>query len=359
MLGNWHVRRVDAIPDKRQSPDYYLKNGDYWFFKHFREKPEVDIIDVKGSGLLDYIERKVYHVHIIQGIKAILKMHKYDLVISHGMTSGIVLAAFRTLFHIKKPKHLVFDIGCFNSAAESGFIMRVLQRASKSIDAIIYHTKCQKEYYEKYYPWIFKRSRFIFYGTNIEEFVSSQNVEKEGGILCIGYVRRDWDTLVKAYSKLVTDKKLKIVGHLSDEYKAIPGVEQFPVVSIDKLKLMIESACFCVLPLEVMRYSYGQMTLLQQMAMEKCVIAADVPSLEGYVEDGKTALLYRPNDIEDLKNKMEYALKHPDEIRRIGFNARKVLVERCNEQIMAQEIEDYIRFVMMETDSIERYKMHN
>jgi hypothetical protein len=56
---------------------------------------------------------------------------------------------------------------------------------------------------------------------------------------------------------------------------------------------------------------------------------------------------------------MEYALKHPDEVRRIGCNARKVLAERCNELIMAQEIEDYIRFVMMETDSIERYKMHN
>ena len=36
-------------------------------------------------------------------------------------------------------------------------------------------------------------------------------------------------------------------------------------------------------------YSYGQMTLMQQMALGKCVVAAKVPSLVDYVENGKTA----------------------------------------------------------------------
>lgn len=54
----------------------------------------------------------------------------------------------------------------------------------------------------------------------------------------------------------------------------------------------IYNARLCVLPLESFNYSYGQMTFLQQMALGKCVIAANVPSLNGYAEDKKTAVFY-------------------------------------------------------------------
>ena len=345
MLVNWHVPVVDAVPEDRQAPDYRLRDGDYWFFRYFREKPEVDILDVAGAGLWDHIERRVLHVHLLQGIRAVCRMHRYDLVISHGMTSGIVVAAFRTLFRAP-PKHLVFDIGCFNSAAESGLMMRILQRASRSISAVVYHAKCQGEYYRRFYPWIAERSRFIPYGADVEAFTPAEDGACDGSILCVGYVRRDWDTLVEAYAGLSTDRTLRIVGHVSEAYRGIPGVEQIPVVPVNELKAMIRAAGFCVLPLESMRYAYGQMTLLQQMAMEKCVITADVPSVEGYLEDGRTALLYRPGDAEDLRCRMAYALAHPDDVRRIGREARRFLLERCSERIMAQQTEDFIRSVM-------------
>ena len=345
MLVNWHVPIVDAVPENRQAPDYQLRNSDYWFFRYFNEKPEVDVLDVAGTGLWDYIERRVLHVHLIQGIRAVCRMHRYDLVISHGMTSGIVVAAFRTLFHAP-PKHLVFDIGCFNSAAESGLMMRVLQCASRSINAVVYHAKCQGEYYRRFYPWIAKKSRFIPYGANVDEFAPAENRKCDGSILCVGYIRRDWDTLMKAYVGLHTDRKLRIVGHVSEDYLGVPGVEQIPAVPVDELKAMIQAAYFCVLPLASMRYAYGQMTLQQQMAMEKCVITANVPSVEGYVENGRTALLYRPGDAEDLRSRMEYALAHPDDVQRIGREARRFLTEQCNEQIMARQAEDYIRSVM-------------
>ena len=67
------------------------------------------------------------------------------------MTSGVIVALWRMMFRTKC-KHIVFDIGCFNSAAESGIIMKLMQFISHSLDCVIYHTQCQQEYYKKYYP---------------------------------------------------------------------------------------------------------------------------------------------------------------------------------------------------------------
>lgn len=347
MLVNWKVDRVSAVPTDRQSANYLLEGDDYWFFRHFVEKPEVDVLGTSGWLLLDHLERDILHVHVLQGIRAIARMGHYDLVVSHGMTSAVVLAAWRTLTG-RGPKHLVFDIGCFNSAAESGRVMRLLQRASRSIDGLIYHTRCQGAYYRRHYPWLADKSRFIRFGTNIDEFapLSREGTDDQPYLLCVGSVRRDWDTLVKAYAQMDTSVRLRLVGHIDAAYEGIPGIEQLGHIPIDELKAQIQGATLCVLPLPSFAYSFGQMTLLQQMALEKCVVVADVPSVEGYVEDGVTALVYAPQDAQSLRDRLEYALGHPQEMDRIGKQARYYLVESCNEKLMARQVEGFIEEVM-------------
>lgn len=84
-----------------------------------------------------------------QALKAIPKLHKYDLIVSHGMQSAVVVCLYRRFFRGKE-KHIVFDIGSFNSAAESGSALKLMQFASRSIDGLIYHTSAQHAYYEKF-----------------------------------------------------------------------------------------------------------------------------------------------------------------------------------------------------------------
>lgn len=344
MLVNWKVHRVDQKPIDKQSADYLVKGKEYWFFKYFNTKPEVDIIDVAGTGIIDNIERNKLHFHVFQGLKAITKLRNYDLVISHGMTTGVIVAFWRKIFKTKC-KHLVFDIGCFNSAAEDGKVMHLLQSVSKSIDEIIYHTSCQSEYYKKYYPWLTNNSKFIRFGTNPEEFSVdgiTQSSDRNKYIICVGYTKRDWDTLIKAFNSIESDMGLKIVGKVCEEYKGIESVEQIPYIPINELKKQIYNAAFCVLPLKSFKYSYGQMTLLQQMALGKCVIVSNVPSFEGYIENDKTAIVYEPENVKDLSNKIRWAIEHPKEVDKIGKNAREYLINECNEEIMSKQIEQVI-----------------
>lgn len=343
MLVNWKIEYCDSVPSDKQPPDYYLKGQDYWFYRYFAEKPEVDVLDMSSFPALVNFEKKAIHICIYQALKAIPKLSNYDLVVSHGMPSAVIIALWQRIFK-KKVKHIVFDIGCFNSAAENGMIMKMMQFVSKSIDGIIYHTKCQKEYYEKYYPWLSNKSEFIRFGTDLD-FFRNDKLKKSDDfgsyIICVGAGWRDWDTLVKAYQMIDTDLKLRIVGKVNSEYENINGIEQISYIPVKEMINQIYNAKLCVLPLVSRNFSYGQMTFLQQMALGKCVISAKVPSLEGYAENMKTAVFYEPKDIQSCANAIKTVLNDSDLEKSIIINAKEYLQKECNEKVMAQEIEAF------------------
>lgn len=341
MLVNWKVKYKNADSKEEQKSDFYVKEKPYWFYRYFSESPEVEVIDVHSIGILEKFEKNILRFYIWQAMKAALKLGKYDLIVSHGMQSAVVISLMRRVFRTKA-KHIVFEIGGFNSAAESGMALKLMQFASKSIECFIYHTSSQVEYYKKYFPWIVDKSHFVKFGTDLEFFDPStlqDRADKDSYIICVGYNKRDWDTLVKAYVKLGTKVKLRLVGHVDARLEGMDGVEQLPFVSVRELMNQIYNAIFCVLPLESFNYSFGQMTLMQQMALNKCVVAASVPSLNDYVKDGKTAVLYSPGDADDLREKMEMVLSDSKMRERIGKQGREYLLTACNERTLGEQLE--------------------
>ena len=150
MLVNWKIEYATQTPADKQPPDYYVKGQDYWFFRYFADKPQVDVLDISSFPWLERFEKNTIRFYLWQALKAIPKLNKYDLIVSHGMQSGIAIALWRRVFKTKT-KHVVFDIGSFASASESGFALKLMQFASKSIDGVIYHTSSQIDYYKKFF----------------------------------------------------------------------------------------------------------------------------------------------------------------------------------------------------------------
>lgn len=344
MLVNWKVKFCSSKPSDKQPPDYYVYNEDYWFYRYFKDKPEVDVVDISSFGMLEKFEKNTIRFYVWQALKVIHKLNRYDLIVSHGMQSGVVIALWRMFFK-SRAKHVVFDIGSFASATESGMALKFMQYASKSIDGLIYHTSSQLNYYNKFFPWIVDKSKFIRFGTDLEFFCPEElkkSEDKNRYIICVGYAKRDWETLVNAYEKSGISLQLKLIGNANEEYEGIKGIEQIPFIPVRQLINQIYNASFCVLPLEDYNYSFGQMTLMQQMALGKCVIAADVRSLRDYVMDGKTAILYKPNDVEQLSKILIEIENKKAKLKTIGQNAMKYLQEGINEKIMAANVEKFL-----------------
>lgn len=342
MLVNWKIEYCTTPPANKQPPDYYISDVPYWFFRYFDVKPQVDVVDIKSFKWLENFEKNKIRFYIWQTLKILPKLHQYDLILSHGMQSGIVLAFFRRFFHTKA-KHIVFDIGSFNSAKEKGTSVKFMQFSSKSIDGLIYHTSKQKEFYTKVYPWLLDKSRFICFGTDCEFFHEADVVpySEEDYILCVGSIKRDWDTLLKAYENIETNTQLWLLGN-SDLISSDRRVKIIPHVDVKEMKSMIKSAKFCVLPLEYANYSFGQMTLLQQMLMKKAIITADAPSVADYIRNGKTALVYKAQDVDELKNNIETLLADDSLRNELAQNAVISVKEKYDEKTMAKNIEQFI-----------------
>lgn len=350
MMVNWKVAFTDRIPPDKQPPDYKAQGIPYWFFRYMNPSFDVDVVDIAAPKPIAILEMRI-RFYILQTLRVLPHLRQYDLVISHGMQSGIVLALWRRLFGKGRYQHLVFDIGAFNSGRRSGRSLQIMQFASRSIDGLIYHTEIQKEYYEACHPWLIDKSMFIPFGTDAEFFSgctmddthtsSHPDADNKGYILSFGKIKRDWDTLLKAYAKSDRHYRLRIIGP-TNLTSNDPNVEILPSVEINELMEQIRGAVYCVLPLVSMPYSYGQMTLLQQMAMGKAVIAADVPSLSAYHADG-AALWYQPENIESLSNAINRLNRDAALRNEVGHHAAIAVRDIYNEQQMAYAIERYIK----------------
>jgi spore maturation protein CgeB len=67
---------------------------------------------------------------------------------------------------------------------------------------------------------------------------------------------------------------------------------------------------------------------------------------EKEIEDEKTAVMYEPKDVNDLKKKMQMLLENSDKSKCIAENGKRFLAEECNERIMTSNIEKCIRLFM-------------
>ncbi len=343
MLVNWKVEKYNIKPTNKLSADYILDNEKYWFFKYISVVDKVDIIDISSPKFISFFEKKL-HFYFWQGFKALFRYKKYDMVICHGMPSAILFSFFKKLFKLKT-KLIVFDIGCFNSGIEKGIKFKMMKYPSKSIDGLIYHASFQLDYYKRNFPWIVDKSKFVLFGADYNYFNNikyTNNYKNEYGkyMLCIG--PRDLKTLIPAYLKSNVETKLLICGakeKIEVDNKNIIYIDKVP---IDYLSFLIKESEFGVLPLLPLKFSYGQMTLLQQMALGKCVITSDVSCVSDYVKNNETALVCKSQDIESLSKTIIFACEHKNEITQIGNNAKIYVKDDYNEISMAHVVGDFI-----------------
>ncbi len=69
------------------------------------------------------------------------------------------------------------------------------------------------------------------------------------------------------------------------------------------------------------------MKILEYMAMEKAILAPDMENIRDLLKDGETALLFKPDDAESLKEKLLLLIKDAKLRETLGKNARRKVIE--------------------------------
>jgi glycosyltransferase involved in cell wall biosynthesis len=339
-LPNFRVSALVVDDPSVAPPNKITEPGKYWFFKHL-EGWDVSVIDNRAPFLFS-IAGRFAGVEIFQALRAIVRQRDYDVVISHSFSSGFVLGMLRSIFSKNKPAHIVIDVGCLNGGKENRLQLMLIQRALRTVSGLIYHSAVNEEFYQKHFPTM-KRA-FVLFGADTDLFKPSEDNPKGNYALSIGYAFRDYDVLLRAWSKI--DIPLKIVGSTETYERGLRNVELIPRISIDQLDSHIKDAKFIILPIKNVRYSIGQMTLTQCMAMQKPIIVSRAYGVSDYCEDGINCLTYECGSESEIAEKVNLLISNPDMAQEIARNARSDVLSKFNEQAMSKRISEFVREVL-------------
>ncbi len=145
-------------------------------------------------------------------------------------------------------------------------------------------------------------------------------------------------TLLKAWASL--DVPLRIVGD-GPLLKDVRSVDAATITSLgrksrEQVGAEMGSALFLVMPSEW--YEGFALTIVEAFSQRLAVIASRLGAMAEIVEDGVTGLHITPGDAGDLAAKVRWAAAHPDDMRRMGLNARRVYEEKYTPEVNYRQL---------------------
>ena len=205
---------------------------------------------------------------------------------------------------------------------------------------------------QRYYKEKFSKDTiFIPYGADIGkytgpvEIMGKYGLEKRGYVLYVSRLEPDNNAhiVIKAYEKVKGDMPLVIVG---DAPYGEPYIEKLRSTKDKRIKFLgsIYGKGYHELQSNAFIYIHGNEVggtnpaLLEAMAHGNCVIANGVSFNKEVV--GDAGLWFRHNDIEDLKNKIQYFIDNPKETDKYRTMAVERIREYYNWDDVVSEYED-------------------
>lgn len=164
----------------------------------------------------------------------------------------------------------------------------------------------------------------------IQYFPEPFNIKNEGNIKSIFYWQRMEKININVVNKLFENMEIDHI-HLhkamdpmqsfikpdEETEKKITYSEWFDTA--DEMRSIMQESAFYIVPRQ---YEGIGMSFLEAMAMGRCVVAPDYPTMNEYIKDGENGILYNLDDIKPVTI---------DDVRRIQKNAYNYITNGYNE----------------------------
>lgn len=224
--------------------------------------------------------------------------------------------------------------------------------AAKYADEIIVLSEGVQKYFMDTYG---RKTVFIPNGVNRPIIRSPQLIKEKYGldkdeyILFLGRLvpEKGITYLIEAFKEVTTDKKLVIAGGSSDTDTFMRELKQLAegdnrivftgFVQGQILEELYSNAYVYTLPSDL---EGMPLSLLEAMSYGNCCLTSDIAECAEVVED--KAILFKKSDIDDLKEKMQYACDNPDAVERLKNGAADFICQKYNwDDVVEQTLKLY------------------
>jgi glycosyltransferase involved in cell wall biosynthesis len=194
----------------------------------------------------------------------------------------------------------------------------------------------------------FAKERFVAAGFPSDRisvkpnFVDDRNSPglPRAGALFVGRlsVEKGIGTLQHAWEKLDIPLNIAGQGPLLENLTsaALGNIELLGMLAPEDVAEHMSRAAFLVFPSEC--YEGFPVTLVEAFRQGLPVVASRLGSMAEIIEDGVTGLHFTPGSPADLAEKVRWAAAHPNEMRRMGQNARQTYEDKYTPEVNYREL---------------------
>jgi glycosyltransferase involved in cell wall biosynthesis len=269
--------------------------------------------------------------------------HQIDAILTAGEDIGLPLAlmlrassarcSHTMIAHTLAPlkKRVLFDYA----------------RAHERMDRIVAYSSSEERHMIHRLHIPASRVQRIYYHAD-QKFFRPDGRAPEADLICAaGQLLRDYDCLIEAVRGLDVRVQIAAASPWIDRplrpKRNLPSNVSWGKFDRHALRDLYARSAIAVVPIFQNEYQTGIATILEMMAMGKCVIATRTRGQTDTIVDGETGIYVPPSDPAALRSAIERVLQNPEEGRRIGAQARRFMEERAGLDHFVERIVEAVR----------------
>ncbi|MBM4362084.1 MAG: glycosyltransferase family 4 protein [Deltaproteobacteria bacterium] len=255
------------------------------------------------------------------------RRHEFDAVLTTGEDIGIPLAALLQGSRANVSHTMIAHT--LSPAKKRAFFD--LLGVERRMDRILAYSTSEERHIVDRLRIPAEKVQRIYFHADTQFFRPDPRPAERDLVCAAGQLLRDYDTLIDAVRGLPVRLEIAAgspwIAHDLAPSRPLPEGVSWGKRDRHALRELYARAAIAVVPIVENDYQTGIATILEMMAMGKCVVATRTRGQTDTIVDGETGVYVSPGDARALRAAIERLLADPAEAARLGRGAR-AFVER-------------------------------
>lgn len=222
-----------------------------------------------------------------------------------------------------------------------------LGRVGSAIDRMLVYSTSEERLAVDVLGMPAQRVQRIYYHADQEFFRPDGRAPEKDLICAAGQLLRDYGCLVDAIEGLPVRLQIAAgspwIERPLEPKRVLPDNVKWGRLNRYELRELYARAAIAVVPILQNHYQTGIATILEMMAMGKCVVATRTLGQTDTIVDGETGIYVPPGDPAALRAAIQRLLADPTEAERLGRAARKFVEEHAGLDLFVSVVVAAIR----------------
>lgn len=271
-----------------------------------------------------------------------LKRKDYDCFFTTGEDIGLPLAALLETARGKR-SHTMIAHTLFPNKKRVFFKLG----AGRELDRVLVYSTSEERLAVDELGLLSSKVQRIYYHADQQFFRPDPRPTEPDLICAAGQLLRDYDCLVDAVRDLPVRVQIAAgspwIERKLEPERPLPSNVSWGKLNRFELRALYARSALAVVPIKQNHYQTGIATILEMMAMGKCVIATKTLGQTDTIVDGVTGVYVPPGDAQALGRTITELLRNPSKIAELGAAARRFIEEQAGLDLFVTKVTEAVK----------------